>query len=80
MKMQRRQFVRGVGAAGLLSIAGARVVHAATIKPDAKSALLVHDLGSTNGTHVGGHALVAEHLLRVGDELRVGETELRYEE
>jgi hypothetical protein len=40
----------------------------------------VEDLGSTNGTHVGGHALVAEHRLRVGDELRVGETELRYEE
>jgi hypothetical protein len=40
----------------------------------------VEDLGSTNGTHVGGHALVAEHRLRVGDEVRVGETELRYEE
>jgi pSer/pThr/pTyr-binding forkhead associated (FHA) protein len=40
----------------------------------------VEDLGSTNGTHVAGHALVAEHRLRVGDEVRVGETELRYEE
>ena len=40
----------------------------------------VRDLGSTNGTHVDGHALVAEHRLRPGDELRVGETELRYEE
>jgi hypothetical protein len=40
----------------------------------------VRDLGSTNGTHVGGDALVAEHRLRAGDELRVGETELRYEE
>jgi hypothetical protein len=40
----------------------------------------VRDLGSTNGTHVDGHAIVAEHRLRPGDELRVGETELRYEE
>jgi len=53
MKMQRRQFVQGVGAAGLLSIAGARAVHAATIKPDAKSALLVIDVQNcfvTGGT------------------------------
>ena len=52
MKMQRRQFVQGVGAAGLLSIAGARAV-AATIKPDAKSALLVIDVQNcfvTGGT------------------------------
>jgi hypothetical protein len=40
----------------------------------------VRDLGSTNGTHVDGHQIVAEHRLRAGDELRVGETELRYEE
>jgi hypothetical protein len=45
-----------------------------------EGARYVEDLGSTNGTHVGGHALVAEHRLRVGDEVRVGETELRYEE
>src|SRR3954469_20819813 len=40
----------------------------------------VRDLGSTNGTHVDGNQLVAEHRLRPGDEVRVGETELRYEE
>jgi len=54
MKMQRRQFVQGVGAAGLLSLAGARVAQAAaTIKPDAKSALLVIDVQNcfvTGGT------------------------------
>ena len=40
----------------------------------------VRDLGSTNGTHVDGQQIVAEHRLHPGDEVRVGETELRYEE
>jgi hypothetical protein len=41
---------------------------------------VVRDLGSTNGTFVGGAPLEGEHVLRIGDELRIGETELRYEE
>ena len=41
---------------------------------------VVRDLGSTNGTFVGGAPLAGEHVLRIGDELRIGETELRYEE
>ncbi len=52
--------------------------HARVVVRD--GARYVEDLGSTNGTHVAGHALVAEHRLRIGDEVRVGETELRYEE
>ena len=52
--------------------------HAQVFARDA--ARYVRDLGSTNGTHVDGQAIVAEHRLRPGDELRVGETELRYEE
>jgi pSer/pThr/pTyr-binding forkhead associated (FHA) protein len=40
----------------------------------------LRDLGSRNGTHVGGHLITAEHRLRPGDDLRIGETELRYEE
>src|SRR5690242_12081576 len=52
--------------------------HAVVFARDA--ARYVRDLGSTNGTHVDGQAIVAEHRLRPGDELRVGETELRYEE
>jgi len=43
-------------------------------------ARIVRDLGSTNGTFVGGAPLAGEHVLRTGDELRIGETELRYEE
>jgi FHA domain len=41
---------------------------------------VVRDLGSTNGTYVGGEPLAGEHVLQAGDELRIGETELRYEE
>jgi pSer/pThr/pTyr-binding forkhead associated (FHA) protein len=37
------------------------------------------DLGSTSGTTVNGTKLAAEHLLREGDLIGLGEVELRYE-
>ncbi|HEX6787843.1 MAG TPA: FHA domain-containing protein [Gaiellaceae bacterium] len=40
----------------------------------------VHDLGSTNGTHVNGLRIERPRKLVTGDVVRVGETELRYEE
>jgi pSer/pThr/pTyr-binding forkhead associated (FHA) protein len=40
----------------------------------------VHDLGSTNGTHVNGARIDRPHKLAPGDVVRVGETELRFEE
>jgi pSer/pThr/pTyr-binding forkhead associated (FHA) protein len=52
--------------------------HSAVLVRD--GARVVRDLGSTNGTFVGGAPLAGEHVLRTGDELRIGETELRYEE
>jgi hypothetical protein len=39
----------------------------------------VHDLGSTNGTHVNGLRIDRPRKLVTGDVVRVGETELRYE-
>ena len=39
-----------------------------------------HDLGSTNGTYVNGEPLEDARRLVPGDVLRVGETDLRYEE
>jgi len=39
----------------------------------------VHDLGSTNGTHVNGVRIDRPRKLAVGDVDRVGETELRFE-
>ena len=40
----------------------------------------VHDLGSTNGTHVNGLRIDRPRKLVTGDIVRVGETELRFEE
>jgi FHA domain len=40
----------------------------------------VHDLGSTNGTHVNGVRIDRPRKLAAGDLVRVGETELRYEQ
>jgi FHA domain len=40
----------------------------------------VQDLGSTNGTHVNGVRIDGPRKLATGDVVRVGETELRYEE
>ena len=39
----------------------------------------VHDLGSTNGTHVNGVRIDRPRKLAPGDVVRVGETELRFE-
>ena len=40
----------------------------------------VHDLGSTNGTYVNGVRVDRPRKLVVGDVVRVGETELRFED
>jgi hypothetical protein len=40
----------------------------------------VQDLGSTNGTYLNGARLERPRRLAVGDIVRVGETDLRYEE
>jgi hypothetical protein len=40
----------------------------------------VHDLGSTNGTYVNGIRIDRPRRLATGDVVRVGETELRFEE
>lgn len=39
----------------------------------------LEDLGSTNGTYVNGQPLAAERMLRPGDVVAVGATELLYE-
>ena len=51
--------------------------HARVFKRDGSPYL--EDLGSTNGTYVNGQPLAAERLLRPGDVVTVGATELIYE-
>lgn len=36
----------------------------------------VRDVGSRNGTHLNGDRIVGDHVLRPGDEIKVGETTL----
>ena len=45
-----------------------------------RDGVYVEDIGSTNGTFVNGIRLARERRLAPGDVVRVGETDLRYEE
>jgi hypothetical protein len=45
-----------------------------------RDGVYVEDMGSTNGTFVNGIRLARERRLQPGDVVRVGETDLRFEE
>jgi hypothetical protein len=40
----------------------------------------LEDMGSTNGTFLNGEAVRSQELLRVEDNIRIGDTEFRYEQ
>jgi hypothetical protein len=42
--------------------------------------MYIEDMGSTNGTYLNGRRLRAAERLKVGDAVRIGETEYRYQE
>jgi FHA domain len=42
--------------------------------------MYIEDMGSTNGTYLNGRRLRAAERLKVGDQVRIGETEYRYQE
>jgi len=42
--------------------------------------MYIEDMGSTNGTYHNGRRLRAAERLKVGDTVRIGETEYRYQE
>ena len=42
--------------------------------------MYIEDMGSTNGTFLNGRRLRAAERLKVGDTVRIGETEYRYQE
>jgi hypothetical protein len=46
---------------------------------DRDGRVYLEDLNSTNGTYVNGGRVSAQQLLRPGDEIRIGDTELRFE-
>jgi pSer/pThr/pTyr-binding forkhead associated (FHA) protein len=50
----------------------------ASLEPRADG-VLVEDLGSTNGTFVNGTRISKKTLVRAGDAVRIGQTELRLE-
>jgi pSer/pThr/pTyr-binding forkhead associated (FHA) protein len=50
----------------------------ASIEPRADG-VWVEDLGSTNGTFVNGEKITGKTLVRAGDAVRIGQTELRLE-
>ena len=53
--------------------------HHARIEPR-RDGVWVEDLGSTNGTFVNGQKLTRPRKLAPGDVVRVGETDLRFEQ
>ena len=71
----------GRGGQNDISIEGDEFASArhARIEPR-RDGVWVHDLGSTNGTHVNGLRIDRPRKLVTGDVVRVGETELRFEE
>jgi hypothetical protein len=42
--------------------------------------MYIEDMGSTNGTYLNGRRLRAAERLKIGDTVRIGETEYRYQE
>jgi hypothetical protein len=42
--------------------------------------MYIEDMGSTNGTYLNGRKLRSAERLKIGDSIRIGETEYRYQE
>jgi hypothetical protein len=74
-------FVVGRGEAGMGNLAGDSEIsrrHARFRLTD-QGQVVVEDLGSTNGTYVGGSRLTAPHILSPGDQVKLGRTVLLLE-
>ena len=59
-----------------LVIAGEKVSRYHAVVAETGNGFVVNDLRSTNGTHVNDERVVDTHLLRDGDRIRIGGTEL----
>ena len=70
----------GRGGQNDVSIEGDEFASARHVRIEAhRDGVWVHDLGSTNGTHVNGVRIDRPRKLVEGDVVRVGETELRFD-
>ena len=71
----------GRGGQNDVALAGDEFASARHVRVESRrDGVWVHDLGSTNGTFVNGVRIDRPRRLAGGDVLRVGETELRFEE
>lgn len=62
-----------------LVIAGEKVSRYHAVIGESANGFTVTDLRSTNGTHVNDERVVESHLLRDGDRIRIGGTELTFQ-
>ena len=71
----------GRGAANDVALEGDEFASARHVRFEPRrDGVYVHDLGSTNGTYVNGVRIDGARKLTHGDVVRVGETDLRFEE
>ncbi len=71
----------GRGSQNVIALDGDEFASARHVRVEPRhDGVWVHDLGSTNGTFVNGTRIEGTHRLAPGEVLRVGETDLRYEE
>ncbi len=80
-ELDSAQLTAGRGANNDLALAGDEFASArhARFEPR-RDGVYVEDVGSTNGTFVNGIRLARERRLSPGDIVRVGETDLRFEQ
>jgi hypothetical protein len=56
------------------------VSHVHAVIESYRSSFALRDLGSANGTYVNGQGLLGERILRPGDEIRIGRTQILFRE
>jgi class 3 adenylate cyclase len=80
VKLERGRVTIGRGTENVLALSNDRKVstHHALLD-DFGAGWSIEDLGSRNGTYVNGLRLLGKKGLRPGDEIRVGDTVIRYE-
>jgi hypothetical protein len=81
LQVDTQAFTLGRGAANDVALAGDEYASGrhARVEPR-RDGVWIEDIGSTNGTFVNGIRLTRERKLVPGDVVRIGETDLRFEQ